>query len=80
MLTVNDIKTVAVEVINIKTGEKIEPIYESYGFDKFQEMVAWYQENLGSDKVAYISGIGYEDNHSKCLAKEFVGVREMATL
>jgi hypothetical protein len=80
MITVNEIRTVAVEVINIKTGEKLEPVYEAYGFEKFQEFVAWYQENLTADSVAYIRGIGYEESHPVCLATEFVGVREMATL
>jgi hypothetical protein len=80
MITVNEIRTVAVEVINIKTGEKLEPIYEAYGFEKFQEFVVWYQENLTTDSVAYIRGIGYENGESRVLATEFVGVREMATL
>jgi hypothetical protein len=79
MLTVNDIKTVAVEVINIKTGEKLEPIYEAYGFDKFQEFVAWYQANLNSDSVAFVRGIGYENGERRVLATEFVGVKELAT-
>jgi hypothetical protein len=80
MLTVNDIRTVAVEVINIKTGEKIEPIFELYGFEKFQESVAWYRANLNSDVIAFVRGIGYENGERRVLATEFVGVREMATL
>lgn len=80
MLTVNEIRTVVAEVINIKTGEKIEPVYESYGFEKFQGFVAWYQENLTENHIAFIRGIGYENGESRVLATEFVGIREMATL
>ena len=80
MLTVNDIKTVAVEVINIRTGEIINPFYEAYGFEKFQEMVSWYQEHRSSDTIAYVRGVGYEENgERRVLATEFVGVKELAT-
>lgn len=72
MLTVNDIQTIAVEVINIETGEKIEPIYEAYGEAKFQEMVAWYGQNLNPNQIAYVSGIGYENGERQVLNRVFV--------
>lgn len=80
MLTVNDIKSVAVEVIDIRSGAKFEPFFEAYGYEKFQEMVAWYRQNLDASLVAYVRGIGYENGERQVLASEFVGVREMATL
>jgi hypothetical protein len=70
-----DIATVIVTVTNIHTGEEIEPIYEAYGYEKFQEFVTWYQENIGENKIARVKGIAYEDGKSIVVASEFVGAK-----
>ena len=75
MVTSNDIATVVVTVTNIHTGEEIEPIYEAYGYEKFQEFVTWYQENIGENKIARVKGIAYEDGKSIVVASEFVGAK-----
>jgi len=72
MLTVNDIQTIEVEVINIETGEKFSPIYEAYGEAKFQEMVAWYSQNLNPNQMAYVNGIGYEGGERRVLNRVWV--------
>jgi hypothetical protein len=71
MLTVNDIQTVAVEVIN-EDGSKIEPVYEAYGEAKFQEFVAWYSKNLNVGQTAFVRGIGYENGERQVLNTVFV--------
>jgi len=80
MATVKDIATVTVTVTNIHTGEEIHPIYEAYGYEKFQYFVDWYKENLGENKIARVKGIAYEDGNSICVASEFVGVRVPALI
>lgn len=72
-LTKEDIRTIAVEVININNGEKTLPIYEAHGYAKFQEMVEWYRNNLKSYQIAYISGIGYHNGERQVITIEFVG-------
>lgn len=75
MANVKDIATVVVTVTNIHTGEEIEPVYEAYGYEKFQYFVEWYKENLGENKIARVKGFAYEDGKSICVASEFVGVK-----
>lgn len=74
MLTVNDIKTVIVEVININNGEKIEPCYEAYGYAKFLEFVAFHADLASPDKIAIVKGYAYGENGPVVVAQEFVGV------
>jgi hypothetical protein len=76
MLTVNDIQTVEVEVINNETGEKFTPIYEAYGEQGFQKFVAWYSQNLKSNQMAYLYGIGYEAGERRVLNQAWVGGRD----
>jgi hypothetical protein len=74
MLTVNDIKTVIVEVLDINDGTKIEPVFEAYGYAKFLEFVGFYVDLASPDKVATVKGYAYGENGPVVVAQEFVGV------
>ena len=73
-LTTNDIATVVCECVNIKTGQKIEPTFEAYGYAKFQEFVEFYKTSLFEDTIVWVRGYGYENGQRVCLATEFIGV------
>ncbi len=78
-LTTNNISTVVVEVINVKTGVKITPSYEAYGYAKFLEFVQFHIDNNDADTIAYVRAYGYEDGQSVLLAQEFVGPNGVTT-
>jgi hypothetical protein len=73
-LTTNDIATVICEVVNVKTGQKIEPCFEAYGYAKFQEFVEFYKTSLFEDTIVWVRGYGYANGERVCLATEFVGI------
>lgn len=73
-LTSNDIATVVCEVVNVKTGQTIEPTFEAYGYNKFQEFVEFYKESNFADTIVWVRGYGYENGERVCLATEFVGI------
>jgi hypothetical protein len=73
-LTTNDIATVVCEVVNIKTGKTIEPTFEAYGYEKFQEFVSFYRVGRFEDSIVWVRGYGYENGQRVCLATEFIGV------
>jgi hypothetical protein len=73
-LTTADIATVVCECVNIKTGHKIEPVFEAYGYAKFQEFVEFYKTNEFADTIVWVRGYGYQNGERVCLATEFVGV------
>ena len=73
-LTSNDIATVVCEVVNVKTGKTIEPTFEAYGYNKFQEFVQFYKDNNFPDTIVWVRGYGYENGERVCLATEFVGI------
>lgn len=76
VLTTKDIVTVVAKVVDINTGETIEPIYEAYGYEKFQEFVDFYRKQNYINKIVWVRGFGYNDENgaSRVLATEFVGV------
>jgi hypothetical protein len=73
-LTTNDIATVVCECVNIKTGKTIEPAFEAYGYEKFQEFVQFYKTSLFEDTIVWVRGYGYQNGERVCLATEFIGV------
>ena len=73
-LTSNDIATVVCEVVNVKTGNKIEPTFEAYGFAKFQEFVDFYKSNQFEDTIVWVRGYGYNNGERVCVVSEFVGL------
>lgn len=75
-LTKNDISTVVAEVVDINTGESIEPTFEAYGYEKFQEFVDFYRKQNYINKIVWVRGFGRntESGASQVLATEFVGV------
>lgn len=73
-LTTKDISTVVCEVINVKTGFKIEPSFEAYGLEKFQDFVDFYKNNEFKDTIVWVRGYGYEHGLRTCLISEFVGL------
>ena len=73
-LTSNDISTVVCEVVNVKTGNKIEPTFEAYGFAKFQEFVDFYKSNQFEDTIVWVRGYGYNNGERVCVVSEFVGL------
>ena len=75
MVTAKNIATVIVTITNIHTGEETKPVYEAYGYEKFQEFVTWHQENIGENHIARINGIAYEGGNSFVVASEFVGAK-----
>lgn len=80
MANLKDIATVIVTITNIHTGEQAEPVFEAYGYEKFQEFVTWYQQHIGENNIARINGIAYEDGKSFVVASEFVGVKVPALI
>lgn len=74
MLNRNDIKTVVVQVVNVETGETIEPAYEAYGYEKFLEFVDFHANLKSANKVAWVRGYGSENGKAVCLATKFVGI------
>lgn len=74
-LTTNNIATVVCEVVNVKTGETIEPTFESYGYARFQEFVEFYKSNQFADTIVWVRGYGYENGERVCLATEFIGLK-----
>lgn len=76
VLTRNDIRTVVAKVVDINTGETIEPMYEAFGYEKFQEFVDFYRRQNYINKIVWVRGFGYNDENgaSQVLASEFVGV------
>ena len=75
-LTSNDIATVVCEVVNVKTGQTIEPTFEAYGYNKFQEFVEFYKQSNFTDAIVWVRGYGYENGERVCLATEFIGLPE----
>jgi hypothetical protein len=75
-LTTQNIVTVVAKVVDINTGETIEPVYEAYGYEKFQEFVDFYRKQNYINKIVWVRGFGYNDESgaSQVLATEFVGV------
>lgn len=71
-----DIRTVVAKVVDINTGESIEPVYEAYGYEKFQQFVDYYRRQNYINKIVWVRGFGYNDENgaSQVLATEFVGV------
>lgn len=80
MATKNDIATVTVAITDIYTGEEFHPVYEAYGYEKFQYFVDWYKENLGENKIARVTGIAYENGEHVVVAHEFIGLRVPALI
>lgn len=74
-LTVEDITTVVCEVTNVKTGFKMEPTFEAYGYAKFQEFVEFYKSNQFADTIVWVRGYGYQHGERVCLVSEFVGIK-----
>lgn len=76
VLTRNDIRTVVAKVVDINTGETIEPTYEAFGYEKFQQLVDFYRGQNYINKIVWVRGFGYNDESgaSQVLASEFVGV------
>jgi hypothetical protein len=75
ILTGSDIRTVVCEVVNIHTGETIEPTYEAYGYAKFLEFVEFHKGLKSTDTITRVRGYGYRATGERvCLASEFVGV------
>jgi hypothetical protein len=76
VLTTSNIVTVVAKVVDINTGETIEPVYEAYGYEKFQEFVDFYRKQNYINKIVWVRGFGYNDENgaSQVLATEFVGV------
>lgn len=75
-LTTKDIVTVVAKVVDINTGEAIEPSFEAYGYEKFQTIVDFYRGQNYINKIVWVRGFGYNDENgaSQVLATEFVGV------
>jgi len=76
VLTRNDIRTVVAKVVDINTGETIEPTYEAFGYEKFQTIVDFYRGQNYINKIVWVRGFGYntESGGSQVIATEFVGV------
>lgn len=74
----NNVKTVVVEVLNVETGERSQPIYEAYGYEKFLKFVEFYAECAkGGAVIAWVSGYDYNDEHgnTRKVAEAFVNVK-----
>jgi len=84
-LTVKDIATVVVTSTNIHTGAEVKPVYEAYGYERFQGFVTWHQENARPDWITKVEGFGYDwkaegGTKSYLLASEFIGVKVPALI
>jgi hypothetical protein len=52
------IKTLSVE-INYRNGDKLNPVYECFGEEKFAEFVAWHEANLPMNTTTLLKGFDY---------------------
>ncbi len=74
-LTSNDIATVVCEIVNVKTGHRMEPTFEAYGYEKFERFVEFYKDLNADDTIVWVRGYGYQNGERVCLATEFVGIK-----
>ena len=73
----NNVKTVVVEILDVETGERFEPVYEAYGYEKFLKFVEFHATNANGSTIAWVRGYDYNDEHGNIrkVAEAFVNVK-----